>query len=106
MSDLKRYQADSIRISIKDLPFESIKCDVSSYEEIKNVVTKIKKKNKKVSGLVNAAGIASMNLAVTTPKEVITKITVIPQKRKSIKVSNGIVLIAAIAKSPCVLPVI
>ena len=69
-----KVEVIGIARNIKDLSFEAIKCDVSSYEEIKNVVTKIKKKNKKILGLINAAGIASMNLAVTTPKEVITKI--------------------------------
>ena len=69
-----KVEVIGIARNIKDLSFEAIKCDVSSHEEIKNVVTKIKKKNKKILGLINAAGIASMNLAVTTPKEVVTKI--------------------------------
>ena len=59
---------------IKNLSFDAIECDVSSYEDIKKVVTQIKSKNNKILGLINAAGVASMNLAVTTPKDVVTKI--------------------------------
>ena len=49
-------------------------CDVSSYESVKVVVQHLKKEGFKVTGLVNAAGIASMNLAVTTPQSVAQKI--------------------------------
>ena len=49
-------------------------CDISSYEDIKLVVQKFKKDGLKISGLINAAGIASMNLAVTTPASVSQKI--------------------------------
>lgn len=59
---------------VSDISFPSMACDVSSYEQVKNVVRTIKKEGKKVSGLVNAAGIASMNLAVTTPAVVSQKI--------------------------------
>ena len=70
----KNFEVIGIARNINNLSFESIKCDVSSYDEIKVAVSKIKKKNKKVIGLINAAGIASMNLAVTTPKDVVEKI--------------------------------
>lgn len=53
-----------------ELPFPSINCDVSSYEEVKAVAQKLKKDGTKVDGLVNAAGVASMNLALTTPPRV------------------------------------
>jgi len=59
---------------IKDVPFPSMACDVSNYENIKMVVQRIKKDKHQVTGLVNAAGIASMNLAVTTPPAVTQKI--------------------------------
>jgi 3-oxoacyl-[acyl-carrier protein] reductase len=45
-------------------------CDVSSYDDVRAVALRLKKAGAKVSGLINAAGIASMNLAVTTPKSV------------------------------------
>ncbi len=60
--------------NIEDVPFTSMSCDVSSYESVKVVAQHLKKKGIKVTGLVNAAGIASMNLAVTTPQSVVQKI--------------------------------
>jgi len=69
-----KVEVIGIARNIKDLSFEAIKCDVSSYEEIKNVVTKIKKKNKKILGLINAAGIASMNHALLTTMDTVYKI--------------------------------
>ena len=59
---------------ISNANFPSISCDVSSYEEVKKVVLAVKKEGKEVSGLINAAGIASMNLAVTTPPNISQKI--------------------------------
>jgi len=56
--------------NVESLSFPSMACDVSSYEDIKAVVKKLKADGAKISGLVNAAGIASMNLAVTTPPQV------------------------------------
>jgi 3-oxoacyl-[acyl-carrier protein] reductase len=56
--------------NVDHLPFASMTCDVSSYESVKEVSQHLKKVGIKVAGLVNAAGIASMNLAVTTPKSV------------------------------------
>lgn len=52
-----------------DLPFENIQCDVSSIDQIKEMTRAIKKTGKRVGGLINAAGIASMNLALTMPLE-------------------------------------
>ena len=59
---------------ISNSPFPSMSCDISSYNEVKKVVLTLKKENKEVSGLINAAGIASMNLAVTTPPNISQKI--------------------------------
>jgi 3-oxoacyl-[acyl-carrier protein] reductase len=60
--------------NVEDVPFTSMSCDVSSYDSIKAVAQKLKKDGAKVDGLVNAAGIASMNLAVTTPPSVAQRI--------------------------------
>ena len=60
--------------NVNEVPFASMSCDVSSYESVKGVVKQLKKDGVKVTGLVNAAGIASMNLAVTTPQSVSQKI--------------------------------
>lgn len=53
--------------NIEDLHFASIACDVSSYDQVKGVAQKLKRDRIAVRGLVNAAGIASMNLTITTP---------------------------------------
>jgi len=60
--------------NVNDLPFASMSCDVSSYECVKAVAQQLKKRGAKVDGLVNAAGIASMNLAVITPPTVAQEI--------------------------------
>jgi 3-oxoacyl-[acyl-carrier protein] reductase len=60
--------------NVQDVPFASMSCDVSSYESVKAVALQLKRDGAKVHGLVNAAGIASMNLAVTTPATVAQKI--------------------------------
>lgn len=59
---------------VSNVPFYSINCDVSSYEEVKRVAQALKRDGNKISGLINAAGIASMNLAVTMPPKVAEKI--------------------------------
>lgn len=56
--------------NVEGVPFPSMACDVSSYEQVKSVARHLKKEGVVVQGLVNAAGIASMNLAVITPPHV------------------------------------
>jgi 3-oxoacyl-[acyl-carrier protein] reductase len=58
---------------ITNVPFASMSCDVSSYDDVKQVAQALKRGGKKISGLINAAGIASMNLAVTTPPQIAEK---------------------------------
>lgn len=53
--------------NVDDVPFSSMACDVSSYDDVKAVAQRLKKEGVKVGGLINAAGIASMNLTVMTP---------------------------------------
>jgi 3-oxoacyl-[acyl-carrier protein] reductase len=60
--------------NVSDLPFQAMACDVSSADDVRAVANKLKKEGIKVQGLVNAAGIASMNLAVTTPPTLAEKI--------------------------------
>jgi 3-oxoacyl-[acyl-carrier protein] reductase len=60
--------------NVEDLPFTALACDVSSYEQVKVVAQKLKRDGARVQAVVNAAGIASMNLAVTTPPAVATNI--------------------------------
>jgi 3-oxoacyl-[acyl-carrier protein] reductase len=60
--------------NVENIAFASMSCDISSYESVKLVSQRLKKNGVIVSGLVNAAGVASMNLAVTTPPSVAQKI--------------------------------
>jgi 3-oxoacyl-[acyl-carrier protein] reductase len=70
----KKIDVFGLARNVEDVPFASMSCDVSSYESVKVVVQHLKKEGFKVTGLVNAAGIASMNLAVTTPQSVAQRI--------------------------------
>ena len=66
----KNWAVMGLARNVADVPFPTLACDVSSYESVKAVAQKLKKDGQKIEGLVNAAGIASMNLAVTTPQAV------------------------------------
>jgi 3-oxoacyl-[acyl-carrier protein] reductase len=55
-------------------PGDSVTCDVSNYEAVKAVAQSLRKEKRVIEGLVNAAGIASMNLAVTTPPSMTQKL--------------------------------
>lgn len=52
------------------LSFDCSDCDVSSYEEVKRVAKKLRNEKVTVDAVINAAGVASMNLAVTTTSSV------------------------------------
>ena len=58
--------------SKEKLSIERIECDVSNYSSVKNVAKLIKKEN--IEAIINCAGIASMNLALTTDETTIRKI--------------------------------
>ena len=70
----KKIDIFGLARNVDDVPFASMSCDVSSYESVKAVAQQLKKDGARVNGLVNAAGIASMNLAVTTPPSVSQRI--------------------------------
>lgn len=70
----KNIDVFGIARNVDGVPFNSASCDVSSYESIKAIAQQLKKNGVKVTGLVNAAGIASMNLAMTTPQSVAQRI--------------------------------
>ncbi len=53
---------------------DHFKCDISNYSSLKKVYQKIIKNKYKVNSLINCAGIASMNLALTTPSDITEKI--------------------------------
>jgi 3-oxoacyl-[acyl-carrier protein] reductase len=52
---------------VSALAFPAMSCDVSQPDQVKALVQRLKADGKPVQALVNAAGIASMNLALTTP---------------------------------------
>lgn len=70
----KKIKILGLARNVDKLTFNSSNCDVSDYSNVKSVVQKLKKDRVKIDGLINAAGIASMNLAVTTPAKVTQKI--------------------------------
>nr|KGA06736.1 MAG: 3-oxoacyl-ACP reductase [actinobacterium acMicro-1] len=70
----KDFEVFGIARNVEGLSFPAMACDVSSYEQVKAVSQKLKKDGQKITGLINAAGIASMNLAVTTPASVAANI--------------------------------
>lgn len=53
---------------------ELIKCDVSDYNSVKNAADKIKKIKSPVKAFINAAGILSTNLAISTNEETVQKL--------------------------------
>ena len=60
--------------SLDNPSIKSIKCDVSNYSSVKSAAKEIKKMKIPIKAFVNAAGIASMNLAVTTDESTVQKL--------------------------------
>jgi len=60
--------------STEGMAFDAIECDVSDYSSVKNAAKKIKQMKKPVNAVINAAGIASMNMAVTTDYSTVQKL--------------------------------
>jgi 3-oxoacyl-[acyl-carrier protein] reductase len=54
--------------------FEVSVCDISDYNQILSLTKELEKKSIKPEVLINCAGVASLNLFLMTPKEVIEKI--------------------------------
>ena len=53
---------------------DHFKSDISDYESLKSIYKEIFNKKEKVTALINCAGIASMNLAITTPPNIVEKV--------------------------------
>lgn len=70
----KNFEVLGLARNVENLPFPAYSCDVSSYDSVKYIARKLKMENANVTGLINAAGIASMNLALTTPKSISQRI--------------------------------
>ena len=52
--------------SVSGMSIDAIECDVSDYTSVKNAARQVKRMKKPVKAFINAAGVASMNMAVTT----------------------------------------
>ena len=56
------------------LNINAIECDVSDYASVKNTSKEVKRMKKPVKAFINAAGVASMNMAVTTNESTVQKL--------------------------------
>ena len=56
------------------MTIDAIACDVSDYASVKSASREIKKIKKPVKAIINAAGVASMNLAVTTDESTVQRL--------------------------------
>ena len=56
------------------LDIEAIKCDVSDYESVKKASREIKQMKTPIKAFINVAGVASMNMAVTTDGSTVQKL--------------------------------
>lgn len=60
--------------STDSLEFEGIDCDVSDYQSVKDASRSVRKMKEEVTAVINAAGVASMNMAVTTDEATVQKL--------------------------------
>ena len=60
--------------NIGDMNIDAIECDVSDYASVKNASKEVKRMKKPVKAFINAAGVASMNMAVTTDESTVQKL--------------------------------
>ena len=56
------------------LNINAIECDVSDYASVKNASKEVKRLKRSVKAFINAAGVASMNMAVTTDESTVKKL--------------------------------
>ena len=60
--------------TIDTLDIEGIECDVSDYASVKHAARQIKQMKDPITAVINAAGVASMNMAVTTNEATVQKL--------------------------------
>ncbi len=73
--DLKSKGQEVIGLSRKKSSDSNLlECDVSDYDSIKNCSIEVKKRTNKIYALINAAGMASMNITLATPHSMTKKI--------------------------------
>jgi 3-oxoacyl-[acyl-carrier protein] reductase len=73
LSDAK-VEVLALNRTLIECKFNQIKCDVTNYLDFENVAHYLRENNLKVSGLINVAGKASMNLSIFTPPETVMSI--------------------------------
>lgn len=56
------------------LKINAIECDVSDYASVKNASKEVKQMKKSIKAFINAAGVASLNMAVTTDESSVQKL--------------------------------
>ncbi len=59
---------------VSGLGINAIECDVSDYAAVKNAAKEVKRMKKPVTAFINSAGVASMNMAVTTDESTVQKL--------------------------------
>jgi len=57
-----------------DTNLDSLECDVSDYLSVRTAAKKIKRIDEQVVAIINVAGVASMNMAVTTDSSTVQKL--------------------------------
>lgn len=62
-------EVTGISRSRQELDFPTYSCDVTSHEELQRVSRLLSAAGHQITGLINAAGVASMNLALMTPRD-------------------------------------
>lgn len=65
----KQIEVLGISRNIENLSYPTYQCDISNADAIKKLLKHLKKENIQVDGLINCAGIASMNLTITMPTD-------------------------------------
>ena len=60
--------------SVGGMSIDAIECDVSDYSSVKSASREIKLMKKPVKAFINAAGVASMNMAVTTDESTVQRL--------------------------------
>tara|TARA_B110000259_G_scaffold146562_1_gene165242 strand:+ start:692 stop:1369 length:678 start_codon:yes stop_codon:yes gene_type:complete len=60
--------------SSNTLNIKSIECDIGDYSSVKKAARQVKLMKKPIKAFINAAGVASMNMAVTTDQSTVQKV--------------------------------
>lgn len=60
--------------NVEELDFPAEACDVSQADSVKAIARKIRSEGRELHGLINAAGVASMNLTLMSPPNQVEKV--------------------------------